>query len=499
MVQTLKVILWGEEIGRLAWDARRRLSYFMYHPAFLKKGLNIAPLVAPTDGVRRLMPIWGEDAKIYQKLPAFVADSLPDAWGNQLFDLWRQQNHLSHADITPLDKLSFIGRRGMGALEFLPEVSRERKTEKMDIKSLVNLAERIFIERENARILPEESITMQSLLTVGTSAGGRQPKAIVAVNRKNGEIRSGQISGLEDFDYCLIKFGNSQYCSAELEMVYYELATKAGINMMPSELYQVDGKNHFMTQRFDRKDGKKVHTQTLAAISPGSDSYEQLIAVCRKLHLPEADCYEVFRRMVFNVLANNTDDHNKNFSFIMSEDGSWHLSPAYDITYIFDNGGFLPDEDHCMYIRAKLRDITREDAIQFAKDNGIRRPDAIIRDVVHALSQFRAVATKYGVAEQWIGRVESTIFHHLKSWGYLEDKTHSSGEFIINGHVVKNIRMEQAYKGNFHLYAEIDGRERKFVIGKNKEEFSLIESLGIVNLSSDLLKNMVEKFFGLNI
>ena len=328
MVQSLKVMLWGEEIGRLAWDAKRRLSYFMYNPAFLKKGLNISPLTAPADGVRGLMPVWGEDAKIYQKLPAFVADSLPDAWGNQLFDLWRQQSHLSNADITPLDKLSFIGKRGMGALEFLPEVSRGRKAEKIDIKSLASLAERIFTERENARILPEESITMQSLLTVGTSAGGRQPKAIVAINRKSGEIRSGQISGLDDFDYCLIKFGNSQYSSAELEMAYYELATRAGINMMPSELYEVDGNNHFMTKRFDRKDGKKIHTQTLAAISPEADSYEQLMTVCRKLHLPEADCSEVFRRMVFNILANNTDDHNKNFSFIMSEDGSWRLSPA---------------------------------------------------------------------------------------------------------------------------------------------------------------------------
>lgn len=322
MVQSLKVMLWGEEIGRLAWDAKRRLSYFMYNPAFLKKGLNISPLTAPADGVRGLMPVWGEDAKIYQKLPAFVADSLPDAWGNQLFDLWRQQSHLSNADITPLDKLSFIGKRGMGALEFLPEVSRGRKAEKIDIKSLASLAERIFTERENARILPEESITMQSLLTVGTSAGGRQPKAIVAINRKSGEIHSGQISGLDDFDYCLIKFGNSQYSSAELEMAYYELATRAGINMMPSELYEVDGNNHFMTKRFDRKDGKKIHTQTLAAISPEADSYEQLMTVCRKLHLPEADCSEVFRRMVFNILANNTDDHNKNFSFIMSEDGS---------------------------------------------------------------------------------------------------------------------------------------------------------------------------------
>ena len=149
MVQSLKVILWGEEIGRLAWDTRRRLSCFMYNPAFLKKGLNISPLAAPVDGARGLTPVWGEEAKIYQKLPAFLADSLPDAWGNQLFELWRQQNHLSNAGITPLDKLSFIGKRGMGALEFLPEVSRERKAEKIDIKSLAILARRIFSEREN--------------------------------------------------------------------------------------------------------------------------------------------------------------------------------------------------------------------------------------------------------------------------------------------------------------------------------------------------------------
>ena len=410
--------------------------------------------------------------------------------------MWRQQSHLSNADITPLDKLSFIGKRGMGALEFLPEVSRGRKAEKIDIKSLASLAERIFTERENARILPEESITMQSLLTVGTSAGGRQPKAIVAINRKSGEIHSEQISGLDDFDYCLIKFGNSQYSSAELEMAYYELATRAGINMMPSELYEVDGNNHFMTQRFDRKDGKKIHTQTLAAISPEADSYEQLMTVCRKLHLPEADCSEVFRRMVFNILANNTDDHNKNFSFVMSEDGSWRLSPAYDITYIFDNGGFLPDEDHCMYIRAKLRNITRDDVIQFAKDHGIRRPDAMIREVANSLKQFRIVATKYGVAEQWTGRIETTIANHLRSWGELEEVTNTS-EITINGHIVKNIRMEQAFKGNFHLLAEIDGHERKFVIGKNKEEFSLIESMGIANLPPEQLKDMVEKYFGL--
>ena len=496
MTKTLKVILWGEEIGRLAWDERRHLSYFIYNPDFIKKGLNISPLVAPIDGVRALAPVWGEDAKIYQKLPAFVADSLPDAWGNQLFDLWRQQNHLANADITPLDKLSFIGKRGMGALEFEPELSRERKATKIDMKSLADLAMRIYTERENARILPDESITMQSLLTVGTSAGGRQPKAIIAINRKNGEIRSGQISGLKDFDYYILKFGNSQYSSAELEMTYYELATKAGIQMMPSDLYVVDGNNHFITKRFDRDGERKIYTQTLAAINPEADSYGQLIDTCRKLHLPESDCQEVFRRMVFNILANNTDDHNKNFSFIMSEDGTWRLSPAYDITYIIDSGGFLPNENHCMYIRTKLRNITRDDAIQFARENGIRRPDAIIRDVVASLKQFRTIANKYGVSEQWTGRVEATIIDHRKAWGECEEAP-APQEQIINGHTVSNIRIEQAYKGNFHLLATIDGQKRKFIIGKNKEAFSLIEKTGIANLTDDQLKAMVETYFKL--
>ena len=453
-------------------------------------------MVAPIDRFQALIPVWGEDAKIYQKLPAFVADSLPDAWGNQLFDLWRQQNHLANADITPLDKLSFIGKRGMGALEFQPEVSHNRKTTKIDMKSLADLALRIYAERENARIKPEESITMQSLLTVGTSAGGRQPKAIIAINRKNGEIRSGQVAGLKDYEYYLLKFGDSQYSSAELEMAYYELATTAGINMMPSELYPVEGNNHFLTKRFDRDGEKKIHTQTLAAICPDADSYEQLLAVCRKLHLPDADSQEVFRRMVFNILANNTDDHNKNFSFIMHEDGTWQLSPAYDITYIIDTGGFLPNEDHCMYIRAKLRNITRDDVIQFARDNGIRRPDAIIHDVVEALKQFRTVAKKYGVSNEWTGRVESTIIDHLKAWGEWKESDQAP-DFTINGHSVSNIRVEQTYKGLYHLLAVIDGEERKFVIGKNKQSFSLIEKTGIANLTAEQLKSMTETHFKL--
>ena len=493
MIKTLRVILWDEEIGRLAWDERRRLSYFTYNPEFVKKGLNVSPLVAPVDGVRAMAPVWGEDAKIYQRLPAFVADSLPDAWGNQLFDLWRQQNHLANADITPLEKLSFIGRRGMGALEFLPEMTRERRAGKIDMKSLADLAERIFAERENARILPEESITMQSLLTVGTSAGGRQPKAIIAINKETGETRSGQIAGLEGYDYYLLKFGNSKYSSAELEMTYYELATAAGINMMPSELYPVEGNNHFMTKRFDRDGKKKLHTQTLAAMYPDADSYEQLIAVCRKLHLPEADCQEVFRRMVFNILANNTDDHNKNFSFIMQKDGTWRLSPAYDITYIIDSGGYLSNVDHCLYIRAKLRSITRDDVIEFAHDNGIRRPDAIIRDVVRSLRKFRAVATKYGVSEQWIGRVETTIASHLKAWGMWEEGTESSA-IQVEGHTVTDFHIELQYKGNFLLLATIDGRNMKYIIRKGTQEYDAIAMTGLASMTEEKKKELISLY-----
>ena len=291
----------------------------------------------------------------------------------------------------------------MGALEFVPEIKRGSMTGQIDIKALADLAEKIAMERENVRILPDESLTLQSLIAVGTSAGGRQPKGIIAIDRKTGVIRSGQIDVEPNLDYYILKFGDNARSTAELEQTYYEMALAAGINMMESRLLEVDGTNHFLTKRFDRNETGKLHTQTLAAMNPDADSYEKLFAVCRKLHLPEVDCQELYRRMVFNILANRQ--------------GTWRLSPAYDMTYIFDTGGYLPNKDHCLMIGGKLQGITRDDAIQFARDNGIRRPDAIIRDVVASLKQFRSIATKYGVSDEWTGRVEATIIGHLKAWG----------------------------------------------------------------------------------
>ena len=517
MTEVLKVLLWGQEIGRLAWHDARKTSFFMYNPEFLKGTLDISPLVASIHNPLSTRAIFGEAERIYQKLPSFIADSLPDAWGNMLFEQWRKDNCLTERNVTSIEKLAFIGKRGMGALEFVPEIKRGSMTGQIDIKALADLAEKIALERENrlsseshnacingrvvkeedvvnVSILPDESLTLQSLIAVGTSAGGRQPKGIIAIDRKTGMIRSGQIDVEPNLDYYILKFGDKARSTAELEQTYYEMAMSAGINMMESRLLDVDGTNHFLTKRFDRNETGKLHTQTLAAMDPEADSYEKLFAVCRKLHLPEVDCQELYRRMVFNILANNTDDHNKNFTFIMDRLGTWRLSPAYDMTYIFDTGGYLPNKDHCLMIGGKLQGITREDAIQFARDNGIRRPDAIIRDVVASLKQFRSIATKYGVSEQWTGRVETTIINHLKAWGEWQEEAVML-ELTICGHSVSNIRMEQAYKGNYHLLAEIDGKERKFVISKNKEEFLLIEKSGIANLTPELLQAMVEKYF----
>lgn len=494
MTGALKVFLWGKEIGRLAWHENRRLAYFIYNPEFLRGNLDIAPLAASIHHPLSSRAIFGESERIYQKLPSFIADSLPDAWGNGLFEQWRKANNISDRSVTPLEKLAFIGRRGMGALEFVPEIDRGLMADKIDIKALADLAEKIVRERENVRILPDESLTLQSLIAVGTSAGGRQPKGIIAMNPETGEIRSGQIDTEPGFEYYLLKFGDKERSTAELEQTYYEMALAAGINMMESRLLAVEGVNHFLTKRFDRDKTGKLHTQTLAAMNPEADSYEKLLTVCRKLHLPEVDCQEVFRRLVFNILANNTDDHHKNFSFIMNRKGLWRLSPAYDVTYIFDTGGYLPNKEHCLMIGGKLQGVSREDIIAFAKETGIRAPESIIRKVAKAVASFRALAENNGVAARWIGCVETTIIDHLKAWGEWEG-VDDKAEQIIDGHVVRNLRIEQSYKGNYHLLAEIDGRERKFVIGKNKEEFALIEKTGIANLTAEQLLAMAKRFF----
>lgn len=489
----LKVMLWGKEVGRLSMDFRRGMPYFEYNRDWVENGLDVSPLNASIKRPQNLRPIFGASEKIYQKLPPFIADSLPDSWGNELFEQWRQQQKIRVGDITPLDKLAFIGKRAMGALEFEPEAYRFSSVENLNLNSLIALAKRVYTERENAHVMPEESLDMQSLLAVGTSAGGRQPKAIVAINRETREIRSGQIEGLKNFDYCLLKFGAKERSTAELEMVYYEMATRAGISMMPCWLMAVEGEKHFVTKRFDRDHGRKLHMQTLAALYPEADSYESLLWVCRKMRLSERDSEEIFRRLVFNVLANNTDDHNKNFSFLMDESGRWSLAPAYDMTYIFSVGGYLPETHHCLLVKGKYTDITLHDVLELAADNGIRKADTIIADVVESLRSFRTLAEKNGVQERWISAVETTLQHNLEMWGFCPPRTFEPYT-DANGRHVENLRIEQQYKGNYHLLATIDGTERKAVIRTKTVEHDEISRHGVPNLADEYLKRLVDKF-----
>lgn len=223
-----------------------------------------------------------------------------------------------------------------------------------------------------------------------------------------------------------------------------------------------------------------------------ADSYEKLLMVCRKMRLPESASEEVFRRMVFNILANNTDDHNKNFSFLMDERGKWSLSPAYDMSYIFNTGGCLPESTHCIMVRGKVSAITIEDVRELAKDNGIRKAEAIIKEVADAVGGFRQFAEESGVQEKWISLVERCLTEHLEDWG-LTKRQYSA--FEINGHVIEGARLEQAYRGNLHLVAKIDGKQMKRVIRSKTSEYEEIVNTGITNITDSMLKNMIGKYF----
>ena len=492
ITKILKVMLWGREVGRLCIAPRRRLPYFEYNREWIESGLDISPLDASIKLPKNRRPIFGASEKIYQKLPPFLADSLPDAWGNELFEQWRLQQDIKPSEITPLDNLAFIGKRAMGALEFLPETSNFDPKGSLNLKALIDLAEQIYTQRENARIAPEQSLTMQALMAVGTSAGGRQPKAIIAINRETGEIRSGQVGALKGFEHCILKFGFKERSTAELEMTYYEMAKKAEIQMMPCWLMDIEGDKHFITKRFDREGERKLHMQTLAALYPEADSYDRLLWVCRKMRLSELDSEEVFRRMIFNILANNTDDHNKNFSFLMDAQGRWCLSPAYDLTYIFNTGGFLPETRHCLMIRGKYDEVTLEDAMELAAENGIRKAESIIREVGNAIMEFRALAEQNGVKEQWISAIENTLNGNLESWGLINAKSVKC--YLDDGRQIENARLEQQYKGNYHLLATIDGKERKYVIRKKTAEHIEISRMGTANLPDGYLKELVFKY-----
>lgn len=408
----LKVLLWGKELGRLVWNPSAGMTYFVFNPDE-KERPDVAPFLHPADKWNPSIPLYGDSRRIYQGLPPFIADSLPDSWGNMLFEKWIKQNHISRHQITPLFKLMFIGKRAMGALEFEPAAKDLEHHDKIDISSLYDLSLKIFEDRASIEPGTLEEITLQSLIAVGTSAGGRLMKAIVAMNPATKEIRSGQIDGLDGYDYYIIKFRDNDVPTSEIEMAFHDMAVASGINMEDCSIITVDGIPHFMTRRFDRKNGEKVHMQTLAAINPDADSYEDLMDTCRQIGLSEKEVVEVYRRMVFNIMSNNTDDHNKNFSFLLEKGGKWRLSPAYDMTFIFNRHGTGPETNHCISLYGKTKDFSMEDLLDFAKENNIRGASGIISKVAESLSAYPRLAEKYNIPNKWSHIINKTIKENL--------------------------------------------------------------------------------------
>ena len=299
----IAIWLWGKVLGYLSWDKQKHCSTFVFDESFFGTGWDVAPIGWSIRSSSARLPRSGNTGKMYEGLPPFVADSLPDRWGNRVFEAWMKKNAISKRNLTPLDRLSFIGKRGMGALEYQPAQVLRGDDMPIPIAELYELALAVQNNRQEIRLENNEDLLLEDLYRVGTSAGGRRAKAIIAMN-ETGDIRSGQADLPADYIYYLLKFNDDKdFPFSEVEYAYYKMACAAGINMMPSCLMQIEGKQHFLTERFDRRHGEKMHVLTLAAINPDATSYEDMFAVCRQLHLPEIQLKELFRRMVFNVLG----------------------------------------------------------------------------------------------------------------------------------------------------------------------------------------------------
>jgi serine/threonine-protein kinase HipA len=490
-IQTLSVTLWGVTIGTLQWNPRDGISLFWFSPDYFKENYDVAPIAHPKATASPALAIYGlKEPKIYQGLPSFLADSLPDRWGNAVFDQWFKDEGLHEKDKTPLTKLSFIGKRAMGALEFLPVLdSGFYDNDLVKFNKLYEQAKLIEEQLAGKSISPGEPLIRRALTAIGTSAGGRQMKAIIAI-APDGSIHSGQTGANPEYEHCLIKFNTPEHALSETEMTYFQMARQCGITMMESRLIEVEGVRHFLTRRFDRKDGQKLFVQTLAAVNPEAHSYEELFRTCRELGIPKPEIDELFLRTVFNVLTNNTDDHEKNFSFLMSKNGEWHLAPAYDLTFTIATNGIEAETHHCMSIGGKYDDISIDDLLRLGRDNSVRNTEEVIKTVIEGTANFEILAAANG-ADSFHIELISQRLQKLRG----ASPVASSFSFVSeNGHKVSKIRFERTTKGNIHFLALVDGREEKFVITTKKAVYQTILDSGFNRMPNEEKKALVEQY-----
>lgn len=406
------VSIWGKFVGSVAWDDARRIAFFEYDLKFKRQGLELAPLMMPTQKQAVYsFPHLSEET--YQGLPGMLADSLPDYFGNQVINAYLRSQGRAENSFTPVEKLCYMGKRGMGALEFQPALSRVRKARKLEVNALAQLAAEILRQRESFRISPDDGKSaFHDILQVGSSAGGARSKAVVAWNPQTNEIYSGQVDAPPGCDYWLLKFDTVKDGKSygRIEYAYYLMAKAAGIQMSECRLWEGDGFAHFMTKRFDRANGRKIHMQTLCAIghydynNPLANSYEQAFDVMEKLHLLPAEKDQMFRRMVFNAVICNHDDHTKNISFLMDVDGTWRLAPAYDMAWAYKPGAKWTGQ-HQMSINGKRSGFVPADFLILAKHFDITRPREIIHEICLAAKAFGDFAKEAGVDDSVVAQM----------------------------------------------------------------------------------------------
>lgn len=430
MVDVAEVKIWGQLVGAIRWVEEEQLGYFEYDKKFLQKQWNLSPIKMPVENGSRIYSFpelrrgRNQTEDTFKGIPGFLSDALPDRYGNKLINIWLAKQGRPENSMNPVEKLCFIGARGMGALEFEPaQIKTNKNTFALELDSLVNIAKKMLSQREDflTNLSKDEEKAMMDILKIGTSAGGARPKAVIAYNNLTKEIRSGQGKVPKGFEHWLIKldgvsgeqFGESSGWG-RVEYAYYLMAKECGIAISECKLMEENGRAHFMTKRFDRDGNKKHHIQSLCGIQhyDFNDmygySYEQVFQTMRLLRLTYPEAEEMFRRMVFNVVATNYDDHTKNFSFILKKGEAWQLAPAYDLCFSYDPSNHWVNKQ-TLSVNGKRQNITKEDLMSIAKDNNIKKADKIINEISTVVQNWSNYAKQAGVRSDLKNKIQENL------------------------------------------------------------------------------------------
>ena len=416
-VDVAEVWLWGHRAGAVALD-ETGIGVFEYDSAFLKLGLDVAPLMMPLSEARRGHDLYSFAAlnkETFKRLPGLLADSLPDKFGQAIVNAWLARRGRGPDDFSVIERLCYTGSRAMGALEYKPAIQQLDQPVGVKFDEMIALIQDVMHQRNalDTKFTSTEQGNQEALLDIlriGTSAGGARAKAVIAYNEKTGEVLSGQADAPEGFEHWILKFDGvsdiefgktSEF--GRIEYAYYNMALSAGINMSDSRLLEENGRAHFMTRRFDRVAGKKLHMQSLCALQhydfnmAGAYAYEQALMTMRKMKLSRQEQLQQYRRMVFNVIARNQDDHTKNIAYLMNQQGEWSLSPAFDVTHSYKPGeGWT--QTHQMSINGKRDHFTLQDLKTVAEANDLKKAEEVIQEVMEGVEKWPVFADEAGVS-----------------------------------------------------------------------------------------------------